>query len=548
MLGESKLVRLKYVTAILIILIYLLTGSSRASALQYFEVDGTGVYGVTQCTGYQCGLSGGTTESGNISAVFAFDPSLYASYPNGYTATLGGSPVTDPWLSLVSASINGQNITGALTSTLAPPPGSYVTSFNIQQAQTQSTSGVKYAVMQNYQSGLYNDPSSPLGGFQFGDQTVQYSADTVKDLRISTSTLNIDAGSIVAGLPFSAINSANGDLFLANTSASVNQQEVYGLQGTILSSKLLTAPDLPSPTSQACTAAISNSVRAFTGSTLSGTNQPVDINAIFAPAGGSISAAAAACGVTTFDWIQKVTALPDPSPFSAFDPTNPNVPIPLGSASAPFNDPYQNGYTYQLYCSRDRTSPLPGDPASAIAHEMDSNPSVSYRGSYPFYYSVNGLPSDCGSLAYHMSSSPSYLSFFDSPDDRLLPTGSSLAFATCLVGVDKNNNPVILPSSDSPCFNWTDNFTGLNMACDSQTPSSTSRDCTIFSGLNTGGASQFVSELSSGYPGLGAGGITIVEAPEPASLTLFAGSIGVILLLRRRRLSVVQGWAGLQTD
>jgi hypothetical protein len=124
------------------------------------------------------------------------------------------------------------------------------------------------------------------------------------------------------------------------------------------------------------------------------------MTAIFTPqCGGSTTQTAQYCGFTKFDWIQKITTLPDPSPFFAVNPANPGAPIHLTSASTPFNDPYRNGYTY--------------------------NPAWN---SYPFYFDPN-TTSQPWSLSNWDNGTT--LSFEDNPQDPCLPGGNSINVTGC---------------------------------------------------------------------------------------------------------------------
>jgi hypothetical protein len=171
------------------------------------------------------------------------------------------------------------------------------------------------------------------------------------------------------------------------------------------------------------------------------------ITATFTPqiSGLSTSQAAQICGFTKFNWIQKVTNLPDPSPFYAVnpsDPSNPSADIHLISASTPFNDPYQNGYRY--------------------------NPSWN---SYPYYFDPN-TTSQPWSLSNWDNGTT--LSFRDTPTDPCLPGGNStgvrgcnglnapagshLGFTTHLVGILADGSPVDLGIG----FSWTDTYNGTS--------------------------------------------------------------------------------------
>jgi hypothetical protein len=180
----------------------------------------------------------------------------------------------------------------------------------------------------------------------------------------------------------------------------------------------------------------------MSGPSLSG---GTNISATFTPnLGHSLSQAAQVCGFTDFDWVQTITRLPDPSPFSA---RNNGSPFHLTSASTPFNGPPAGGgYTYE----------------------------AAPDNSFPFYYDPNG------ELATHETANT--LSFFDAPGDPCLsgpsgmpsaawlsdpsiqalcghstaPKGSSLAFTTHVAGVRSDRTAQDLGIG----FSWTDSFNG----------------------------------------------------------------------------------------
>ena len=186
----------------------------------------------------------------------------------------------------------------------------------------------------------------------------------------------------------------------------------------------------------ACQQIVNNSVtHAASGGTA--------ITATFTPQYGlNTSQAAAFCGFTAFDWIQKITSLPDPTPFYAVNPSDAASPVHLTSASAPFNDPHQNGYTY--------------------------NPAWN---SYPYYWDPNSTSQPWSLSTYDTGTS---LSFYDSPADPCLaggnstnvkgcmgahaPAGSVIAFSTDLVGIQPDGTPMDLGIG----FTWTDNYNGTS--------------------------------------------------------------------------------------
>jgi hypothetical protein len=132
------------------------------------------------------------------------------------------------------------------------------------------------------------------------------------------------------------------------------------------------------------------------------------ISATFTPKQGlTIQQAAQLCGFTNFDWVQKITALNDPSPYIARNiggAFNPKVagPVRLTSKDVPFNDPPQGGgYAYE------------------------PNPDFSY----PFYYNVTTeLPGQ--------QAGGTTMTFSDLPRNPCLPGGAGVKTATCAFGED----------------------------------------------------------------------------------------------------------------
>lgn len=174
------------------------------------------------------------------------------------------------------------------------------------------------------------------------------------------------------------------------------------------------------------------------------------ISATFTPnLGLSISEAAAYCGFVDFNWIQKITSLPDPSPFFAVNPADAANPIHLTSTSAPFNDPYPSGYTY--------------NPAWV---------------SYPFYWDANST-TNAWSLARYETAYT--LRSYDAPADPCLagghsagvkgcngtnaPAGSKISFTTTLAGI-LPTTPPYKPNSQAVDlgigYSWTSNFNGTS--------------------------------------------------------------------------------------
>lgn len=194
------------------------------------------------------------------------------------------------------------------------------------------------------------------------------------------------------------------------------------------------------------------------------------IMATFTPQVSGMSTADAAkfCGVAKLNWIQKVTSIPDPSPFYAVNPQSPNdlaSDIHLTSSSTPFNDPYQGGYRY--------------------------NPAWN---SYPFYFDPNTTTQPWSLRNWDNGT---ILKFQDTPTNPCLqgsnstgvrgclganaPAGSKVLFSTNLAGVLADGSPVDLGVG----FTWSSNFNG------------------------TSGGVVSTANLLPADPGSGTGGITV---------------------------------------
>lgn len=194
---------------------------------------------------------------------------------------------------------------------------------------------------------------------------------------------------------------------------------------------------------------------------LLGVGLPTTIMARFVPNFGySLAAAAAACNVANFDWVQKFTHIPDPSPLYEINPDG--APIQLTSNYPPGNDPPPNGETY----------------FHQFPNDWDINP-------YPYYWDTDpNRNTIAGTLVYHESSYSGYdcqgyasgtcLDFFDHPSDPCLfggagnhlpiceyseaALGEYLGFSTELVGVGFDGNPVDFGIG----FDWTDSFNDIS--------------------------------------------------------------------------------------
>lgn len=246
----------------------------------------------------------------------------------------------------------------------------------------------------------------------------------------------------------------------------------------ILSAKITGDLMVPGPLGEfSCPATVSLETTNSAGVTVDSTSGVgTGMNAAFTAYAG-LSATAAACGFSGFDWQQTIINLPDPSPFYA---RNNGAPIHLTSASGQFNDPPPGGgYTYTL---------APDN-------------------SYPFYYdTVNG------ELLVHETATT--LSFRDAPADVCLedpilhipsidylanindaqaqcghstaPSGSFIAFTTALVGVVHSDVLGLLQSDVvGPRlfqWSWTDTFNGTAGGI-----ATTKNSLTVDSGSGTGG-------------------------------------------------------------
>jgi hypothetical protein len=201
----------------------------------------------------------------------------------------------------------------------------------------------------------------------------------------------------------------------------------------------------------ACSTLINN---ALSGPTLTGggiLHGATDISAKFTPnLGKTLSEAAELCGFKDFDWIQKVTNLPDPSPFYEVNPANASAPIHLTSVSTPFNDPAQNGYTYRPQWV---SFPFYWDPnSSGLPWSLDNNKTN-------FTLSAFDSPADpCISGPLGLPS----VAWLTDPKVRAVcggsttPRGSHLGFTTHLAGVKADGTGLDLGLG----YTWTSNFNG----------------------------------------------------------------------------------------
>jgi hypothetical protein len=243
---------------------------------------------------------------------------------------------------------------------------------------------------------------------------------------------------------------------------------------------------------------------AINGSVKPTANGP-DISATFTPKQGlTLQQAAQLCGFQNFDWVQKITNLPDPSPYSAqntggaFD-SSVNGPVHLTSKSTPFNDPPQGGgYVYE------------GAPDN----------------SYPFYYDVQSeLPGQqTGGMV---------MTFSDEPKDTCLPggaavktakcdnseapAGSYISFVTHLAGVNSDGSATDLGIG----FTWNSNYSGTNGQI-------TLKDQATGGGTGTGIGGVTITSIQPDttyqYDGLSVTGLNGGTAGATASMLVYSGA------------------------
>ncbi len=245
---------------------------------------------------------------------------------------------------------------------------------------------------------------------------------------------------------------------------------------------------------------------------------PTTISATFKPNFGiNLAQAKADCGFTNFDWVQKVTNNPDPSPFFQNNPADSSKPIHLTSASTPFNDPAQFGYTYCV-------------PTFGVNCD-----------GYPFYFNPDTTGNIFSLATYETMNT---LSFSDHPSNPCLPGGSSanvpgcngsnspsgsfVGFTTDLVGILADSSYIDLGIG----FSWNDTFNGTN------------------------GGIAMLTALNPVDPDSGIGGITITNVvnttnydfqaatvtvtnvtsavPEPISVVLLTSGLFLLWLVGRK--------------
>ena len=222
----------------------------------------------------------------------------------------------------------------------------------------------------------------------------------------------------------------------------------------------------------ACTDILKNSLKGATGGGFTpppAGNMPnsvntVQIRATFAPQGNdpttgmpyTLAAAAKVCGFITtaaaggtapfpgFDWQQTITNWPSPS--NLFADTGcaskdaSGNPIPLVAPSS-FNDTPSCGYSYF--------------PATAKPY---SNATSTYYGPSQATGGPGGTSTYFALPPYQTANQ---LSFFDAPNDPLLPTGQTLQFTTQLVGL-QGAGPAYSVVPTGILFTWTSNHKGAS--------------------------------------------------------------------------------------
>ena len=244
------------------------------------------------------------------------------------------------------------------------------------------------------------------------------------------------------------------------------------------------------------------------------------IRASVTPTGTSLAGAAAACGVTDFNW-QQTWVIPSPSPFKV-----------NGLAISGYsNDPPPGGWDYER-------------------SEAGYTPCVSY----PFYYGT--AAEDCGvlSVSAHQVNGGATLLYNDTPSDPCIPLvgladenvvalhaqtvaaicggeqtapSAQMLFYTTLVGVGADGSLVNLPLATQPTFTWESNYDGQTGGA----PLASANDALADSDTGTGGVTLLsVDGVFDGGTSPGS-----VPVPEPEPFGYFM--VWIILLALSRRIS-----------
>ena len=228
-------------------------------------------------------------------------------------------------------------------------------------------------------------------------------------------------------------------------------------------------------------------VHVETGGPLSTDGEPTSLHATATPTDGkTLQDEAVALGYLGFDWVQIVTAWPDPStlPVRCLDASCDHTQ----AVTVPWSDPPQGGYPYcfDKFC---------GDsfPFYYPASAAEGNPD----------YCIHYLNHDLQAACLIRLQTDNALNFYDLPQGQ--PESFS-HFLTELVGI----LPDDLPSDPLYKWTWEDNY-------------------------HDGGGIILPSNYYSADPG-GAGGITILSldgmsVPEPPPITLLGWALFVFVFL-----------------
>jgi hypothetical protein len=255
----------------------------------------------------------------------------------------------------------------------------------------------------------------------------------------------------------------------------------------------------------------------------------------------SLNEAASALGYVGFDWVQTITSLPNPSPFSQCANIQCSASIPLSGNAVPFLDPVENGYTYCATTNCATAFPFYYTLSSVTDN---SNPCIKYSGS--------------ACITTLTPNGDSTLNFFDAPADACISSPGGLPSVAWLTNASirslcggettQTNSPIdfttelvgVLPSFQAgeagSCVDlktcvvlgtlkWADNFNGT-----------------------TGGiATTYSDEVTD--TGSGTGGITVLSlsaspVPEPSATYMWAFALFLLWALnrtRQRSYAAVQG-------
>ncbi|HUO37029.1 MAG TPA: hypothetical protein VMU34_03920 [Mycobacterium sp.] len=230
-----------------------------------------------------------------------------------------------------------------------------------------------------------------------------------------------------------------------------------------------------------------------------------NVSATFTPNKGlTIAQAAQLCGFQNFDWVQKVTSLPDPSPFFARNLNgafNSKVKgaVRITSHDTPFSDPPQGGgYTYQ-------------------GNTPDN--------SYPFYYDVaTELPGQQTSTTMSFGDRPADPCLPGGPSankakclNKVAPDGSAVSFVTHLAGVNSDGSATDLGIG----FTWNSNYSGVAGQVSLKSPAAPAAN-----GTGTGGVTitSVTPDTTYQYDGLTVTGLNGTTAGPAATMLVYSGA------------------------